>query len=136
MASSARAIGVPARYRLRLRHPDGREELGGFRRFRPDAPGLGHSFTTLEHGEPVSWEVAEQQLERDDEGEPYLELVGLDHIDPAMPAGGLSVAQQQLVEIARLLSRDARILILDEPTSALSDVEISKVVSVVRKLAM
>jgi hypothetical protein len=71
---SARAVGVPARYRLRLRHPDEREELGGFRRFRPDAPGLGHSFTTLEHGEPVSWEVVEQRLERDDDGEPYLDF--------------------------------------------------------------
>jgi ABC-type sugar transport system ATPase subunit len=52
-----------------------------------------------------------------------------------MPAGNLSVAQQQLVEIARLLSRNARILILDEPTAALSDVEIEKVKAVVRKLA-
>ena len=71
----ARTVGVPARYRLRLRHPDGREELGGFRRFRPDAPKLGHSFTTLEHGEPASWEVLEQQLERDDEGQPYLDFI-------------------------------------------------------------
>jgi hypothetical protein len=68
----ARAEGVPARYRLRLKHPDEREELGGFRRFRPDAPRLGHSFTTLEDGQPVSWEVVDQQLERDDDGEPYL----------------------------------------------------------------
>ncbi len=68
----ARAVGVPARYRLRLRHPDGREELGGFRRFRPDAPRLGHSFTTLEDGQPVSWEVVDQQLEHDEQGEPYL----------------------------------------------------------------
>ena len=68
----AGALGVPARYRLGLRHPDGREELGGFRRFRPDAPRVGHSFTTLEDGQPVSWEVVDQQLERDDQGEPYL----------------------------------------------------------------
>jgi ribose transport system ATP-binding protein len=66
---------------------------------------------------------------------PYLELVGLGSVDPATVAGTLSVAQQQLVEVARLLSRNARILILDEPTAALSDVEIEKVKAVVRKLA-
>ena len=66
---------------------------------------------------------------------PYLSLVGLGDIDTAMPAGSLSVAQRQLVEIARLLSRDARILILDEPTAALSDTEIEKVMTVVRTLA-
>ncbi len=66
---------------------------------------------------------------------PYLALVGLEDIDPAMPAGSLSVAQRQLVEIARLLSRNARILILDEPTAALSDTEIEKVMTVVRTLA-
>jgi hypothetical protein len=70
----AEAVGVPARYRLRLRHPDGREEIGGFRRFRPDAPRLGHSFTTLEDAQPVTWEVVDQQLERDDEGQPYLDF--------------------------------------------------------------
>jgi len=67
-----RALAVPARYRLRLRHPDGREELGGLRRFRPDAPRLGHSFTTLEDGQPVGWEVVDEQLEQDEHGEPYL----------------------------------------------------------------
>jgi ABC-type sugar transport system ATPase subunit len=66
---------------------------------------------------------------------PYLDLVGLNDIDPAMPARQLSVAQRQLVEIARLLSRNARILILDEPTAALSDAEIEKVMAVVRGLA-
>jgi ABC-type sugar transport system ATPase subunit len=66
---------------------------------------------------------------------PYLDLVGLGHLDPAVPAGSLPLAQQQLVEIARLLSRNAQILILDEPTAALSDAEIEMVKSVVRRLA-
>ena len=66
---------------------------------------------------------------------PFLARVGLDNMDPMTPAGSLSVAQQQLVEIARLLSRNARILILDEPTAALSDAEIEKVKLVVRNLA-
>lgn len=70
-----RTLAVPARYRLRLRHPDGREELGGLRRFRPDAPRLGHSFTTLEHGQPVSWEVVDQQLEQDERGEPCVGFI-------------------------------------------------------------
>ncbi|HMJ00387.1 MAG TPA: hypothetical protein VK488_11185 [Gaiellaceae bacterium] len=71
----ARAVAKPARYRLRLRHPDGREELGAFRRFRPDAPQLGHAFTTLEDGHPVGWEVTEQQLEQDEQGDAYLGLI-------------------------------------------------------------
>ena len=66
---------------------------------------------------------------------PYLDLVGLNDVNPSMPAGYLSVARRQLIEIARLLSRNARILILDEPTAALSDAEIEKVMTVVRALA-
>jgi hypothetical protein len=64
----------PARYRLRLRHPDGREELGAFRRYRPDAPRVGHTFSTLEDGSPVSWQVVDERLARDEQGEPYLDL--------------------------------------------------------------
>jgi hypothetical protein len=71
----APALAKPARYRLRLRHPDGREEVGGFRRFRPDAPKLGHAFTTQEDGQQVSWEVKDARLGLDPDGEPYLELV-------------------------------------------------------------
>ena len=71
----ARALAEPARYRLRLRHPAGREEIGAFRRFRPDAPRLGHALTTIEDGQPVSWQVVEEQLARDENGEPYLDLV-------------------------------------------------------------
>src|SRR6266508_3521780 len=65
----------PARYRLTLRHPDGREEAGAFRRHRTDAPTLGHQLTTLERGTPASWAVAEQRLVHDEAGEPFLELI-------------------------------------------------------------
>ncbi len=64
----------PARYRLRLRHPDGREDLGGFRRYRPDAPRVGHTFSTLEDGVPITWQVADERLAEDESGEPYLDL--------------------------------------------------------------
>ncbi|HEY2939569.1 MAG TPA: hypothetical protein VGJ27_07140 [Gaiellaceae bacterium] len=70
----ARLVTKPARYRLRLRHPDGHEELGAFRRFRPDAPRVGHTFSTLEDGQPVSWQVADERLAFDEQEEPYLDL--------------------------------------------------------------
>jgi hypothetical protein len=70
-----RALAKPARYRVTLRHPDGREEIGAFRRWRPDVPRLGHTFATLDEGQPVTWEVLEERLELDDEGEPYLDLL-------------------------------------------------------------
>lgn len=70
-----RAEATPARYRLRLRHPDGREELGAFRRYRLDAPRLGHAFTTLEDSRPESWEVVDERLAFDERGEAYLDLV-------------------------------------------------------------
>jgi len=65
---------------------------------------------------------------------PYLATVGLGSLDARRPAASLSIAERQLVEIARLLAHDARILILDEPTAALSDVEIERVKAVVRSL--
>ena len=66
---------------------------------------------------------------------PYLELMGLSHVDPMALAGSLSVGERQLVEIARLVSRKARIAILDEPTAALADAEIRKVEIAVKALA-
>jgi hypothetical protein len=72
---TVRVVGKPARYRLRLRHPDEREELGAFRRVRPDGPRLGHSFTTIEDGAPVSWSVVDEAFAHDEQGEPFLDLV-------------------------------------------------------------
>jgi ABC-type sugar transport system ATPase subunit len=50
------------------------------------------------------------------------------------PAAALSIGRRQLVEIARILTRDARILFLDEPTATLSDVEIERIFNALRAL--
>jgi hypothetical protein len=65
-----RLVATPARYRLRLVHPDGREELGAFRRYRDDAPTVGHTLSTLEDGAPISWQVVDSRLAEDEQGEP------------------------------------------------------------------
>jgi hypothetical protein len=71
----SRVLAKPARYRIRLRHADDREELGALRRVQPGSPRLGHPFTTLEQGQPISWQVIDEQLARDEGGEPFLDLL-------------------------------------------------------------
>jgi hypothetical protein len=71
----ARVQTQPARYRLTLRHPGGRQESGAFRRFRADAPAPGRQLTTLADGAPISWVVVEQRLAYDAAGEPFLESI-------------------------------------------------------------
>jgi ribose transport system ATP-binding protein len=56
-------------------------------------------------------------------------------LDPEARVAGLRVGEQQLVEIAKALSLDARILIMDEPTSALSPAECARLFRIVRQLA-
>jgi rhamnose transport system ATP-binding protein len=55
-------------------------------------------------------------------------------LDPARPARGLSVADQQIVEIAKALSLDAKVLVMDEPTAALTNVEVQRLFEVMRTL--
>ncbi|MFS2292056.1 MAG: sugar ABC transporter ATP-binding protein [Actinomadura sp.] len=56
-------------------------------------------------------------------------------LDPRQPARGLSIADQQVVEIAKAISRDARVLIMDEPTAALTGQEVERLFTVTRTLA-
>ena len=62
-----------------------------------------------------------------------LARVGLD-IDPNTPIKALGVGQQQLIEIAKALSKDVRLLILDEPTSALNAEDSANLLSLLRGL--
>ena len=63
-----------------------------------------------------------------------LARLGMPEIDPLMPVRQLTIAQMQLVEIARAISLEARILVLDEPNSALSPRESERLFDVVRGL--
>jgi rhamnose transport system ATP-binding protein len=55
-------------------------------------------------------------------------------LDPARLARGLSIADQQVVEIGKALSLDARVIVMDEPTAALSAAEVSRLFDVIRTL--
>ena len=59
--------------------------------------------------------------------------LGID-IDPKEKVGNLTVGKQQMVEIAKAISFDAKLLVLDEPTAALSDMEIDALFKVMRDL--
>ncbi len=65
--------------------------------------------------------------------EEYFRRLKID-IDPCTPVNRLGVAQQQMVEIAKALAYDTKVLIMDEPTSALADKEIGNLFDIMRDL--
>jgi ribose transport system ATP-binding protein len=65
--------------------------------------------------------------------QPYLDRLGA-NFSPATPVSELSLAQQQMVEIAKALSFNSRLVILDEPTSSLPIAETEKLLQVIRSL--
>ena len=78
-------------------------------------------------------------LRRIDRGQMHSRVQGLldrlgVRLDPERPVRGLSIADQQIVEIAKALSFEARVLIMDEPTAALSGPEVERLFAVVRSL--
>jgi rhamnose transport system ATP-binding protein len=112
----ARALGIAAIYQQPALFPDltvaeniaiGLEPAGAWRRIR--------------WGE--RWARAKRLLER----------IGAS-IDPEIEVRRLTMPEQQLVEIARALGSDARILIMDEPTASLSDTEVENLFRVIREL--
>ena len=85
---------------------------------------IGHEFKT---GPFINWNRANREAKR------LLDAVGAD-FSPTASVGSLSVAQQQLVEIAKALSMNAKILIMDEPTAALSKRESEELYAISRRL--
>lgn len=65
--------------------------------------------------------------------QPYLDMLGAD-FGPSTPVANLSIASRQLLEIAKALSQDARLLILDEPTSSLTTTETERLLNVIHRL--
>lgn len=62
-----------------------------------------------------------------------MESLGLD-LDPNTPVKKLSIAQMQMVEVVKALSRDVKLVIMDEPTSSLTSREITKLFEIVERL--
>lgn len=68
------------------------------------------------------------------ESRQYLEIVGL-NVDPAMQVSRLSIGQQQMVEIAKAFSMNAKIIVMDEPTSSLSEKEVDILFNAVKEFS-
>lgn len=85
---------------------------------------IGHEY---KFGPFVNWSKANAEAKK------LLLSIGSD-LNPTTSVGSLSVAQQQLIEIAKALSMSAKILIMDEPTAALSKRESEELYEISRKL--
>jgi len=88
-------------------------------------------FIGRERKKTIPFLVDDKEINR--KSRELFDLINLD-IDPAAQVASLTVAQQQMVEIAKALSFNMDVLIMDEPTSALSDSEIEKLFKVMRHL--
>lgn len=75
----------------------------------------------------IDWERLYKESER------WLKEVGLAHVSAEQPTGSLGIGKQQQVEIAKALSKNARILILDEPTAALTEQEVDILLGILRE---
>ena len=81
------------------------------------------------------WRRVDRRGRRRSARESLLDRVGAHTIDVDAPARTLRMAEQQLVEIARAIAARARVLVLDEPTSALPDPDARRLLALVRELS-
>jgi len=88
-------------------------------------------FIGREPRKALGWFLDEDQLNRD--AQVLFDRIHLD-VAPTTRIGSLTVARQQMVEIAKALSHHSRVLIMDEPTAALNDREIEELFRIVRQL--
>lgn len=82
--------------------------------------------------EPATFGIIDQN-KMIQECEKWLAEVGLKGVSPDTVTGTLGIGQQQLVEIAKALSKNAKILILDEPTAALTEQEVKILLSILKE---
>ncbi|REK10841.1 MAG: sugar ABC transporter ATP-binding protein [Planctomycetota bacterium] len=80
----------------------------------------------------TGWGLLDQEAMDRSAGELLAELEC--HFDPRRPVGQLRVGDQQLIEIAKALSLESEILIMDEPTSALTESEVERLFRVIERL--
>jgi rhamnose transport system ATP-binding protein len=81
----------------------------------------------LQKGKTVDWQSMEKESRK------LFEQLGV-NLDPTIRARGLSIADQQIVEIAKALSTQATVIVMDEPTAALSSKEVDRLFKVARNL--
>lgn len=86
----------------------------------------------LVNAEPSRWGVIDRRALAQQTRE-HLKRVGLD-IDPRRQAGELSIAEQQLIEIARILAQDVKVVFFDEPTSSLPHDDSVRLLGLLREL--
>ncbi|MCY3864008.1 MAG: sugar ABC transporter ATP-binding protein [Chloroflexi bacterium] len=90
---------------------------------------MGHAPKTKRFGfETIDWETMERGAEA------LLADLNIDNLDVGAKVGALNVGNRQRVEIAKALSLDAQILIMDEPTAALTESDVEQLFSIVRLL--
>lgn len=70
----------------------------------------------------------------DSDTKEILKVVGLDYLNPGFEVSEISLHEAQLVEIARALTKSPKIIVMDEPTSALSREEVERLFGIIRQL--
>lgn len=112
----ARSLGISAVYQQPALFPD-----------LTVAENIALALEQGQRGIRVNWKQRRENARR------LLAAVGSD-LDPDRLANTLSMAEQQIVEIARAIGADAKILLMDEPTALLSDREVNNLFALIRKL--